>query len=133
MGADGIGPPIGGQGDFRVSVTPVRERHFVLLTKKLDRRALVELRGTVDVSTATQLTQALSKLADGDVAELVVDLTQAELADSAALGALVLAQKQARRRNRDLLLAGITDRTRHMLEMTGLDRTFRVIADVDDA
>jgi anti-anti-sigma factor len=128
-----MGPPIGGQGELRVNVAPVRERHFVLLTKKLERRALVELRGTVDVSTATQLTQALSRLADSDVTELIIDLTQADLADSAALGALVLAQKQARRRHRDLLLAGVTDRTRHMLEVTGLAGTFSVVGVVDDA
>jgi anti-anti-sigma factor len=44
----------------------------------------------------------------------------------------VLAQKQARRRDGDLVLVGVTDRTRRVLEMTGLDRAFRVVPDVDD-
>jgi anti-anti-sigma factor len=86
----------------------------------------------LDVSTAGELTEALSRLSEGSVSELVVDLRAAELVDSAALGALVLAQKQARRRDGDLVLVGVTDRTRRVLELTGLDRAFRVVPDVDD-
>ncbi len=101
---------------------------FFLQTRKQDRRALVELQGAVDSSTANEVTVALSRLADDDVDELVVDLTAATMADTAALGALVLAQKEARRRQRDVVLAGVGAETRRLLELTGLDRTFRVVA-----
>ncbi len=101
---------------------------FFLQTRKQDRRALVELQGAVDSSTANEVTVALSRLADDDVDELVVDLTAATMADTAALGALVLAQKEARRRHRDVVLAGVGAETRRLLELTGLDRTFRVVA-----
>jgi anti-sigma B factor antagonist len=107
--------------------TAGEQGRFLLQMRTQDHQAIVELQGTVDVTAANQLTLALSRLADENIHDLVVDLTAAELVDSAAIAALVLAQKQARRRHGDLVLAGVTDRTRRVLEMTGLDRTFRVV------
>jgi len=99
-------------------------RCFVLRTRQFEGRAIVELRGRVDVSTANELAQALTRLAvSGE--PMLVDLSGAELTDSAALAALVLAQKTARRRGSDLVLAGAKGRTMRLLEVTGLDRVFQ--------
>ena len=101
-------------------------RCFVLRTKQSEGQTIVELQGRIDVSTASELAKALSRPAlTGDV--VLVDLSAVELADSAALGALVLAQKNVRRRHGELVLAGATGETLRLLELTGLDRAFRVV------
>ncbi len=105
--------------------------HFLLRTKRQGGQSIVEVEGTVDVTTAGDLSLALARLAENSIDELVVDLTDARLLDSAALATLVVAQKQARRRHSDVVLAGIDGRTRRLLETTGLDRSFRLIATVD--
>jgi anti-sigma B factor antagonist len=100
----------------------------VHLSTLIDReRAIVRLAGAVDVSSANELANALTRLADDDVQSVVVDVTGAELADSAALAALVIAQKQARRRGGDLVIAGAGEETRRVLALTGLDRSFRLV------
>jgi anti-anti-sigma factor len=103
---------------------PVNEAHcFVLRTRQSEGETIVELQGRVDVSTASELAQALSRLVvTGDV--VLVDLSAVVLVDSAALAALVLAQKNARRRHGDLVLAGATGETLRLLQLTGLDRAF---------
>lgn len=104
-------------------------RCFVLRTSQSEGRAIVELQGRVDVSTANELAQALSRLVvTGDI--VLVDLSGVELSDSAALAALVLAQKSARRRHGDLVLAGATGETLRLLELTGLDRAFHFVRTV---
>jgi anti-anti-sigma factor len=107
-----------------MSPLAIDTHRFVLRTTQSDGRTVVELQGRVDVSTAGELTQALSRLAVGENVVLL-DLSGAELADSAALAALVLAQKSARRGHGDLVLAGATGKTLRLLELTGLDRAFR--------
>ena len=116
-----------------MTVVTAGEGRFLLIMRTDHRKAVVEVQGTVDVSTADQLTLALSRLNAENIPYLVVDLTAAELADSAALAALVLAQKQARLRHGDVVLAGATGKTRHVLELTGLDRVFRLVESVDDS
>jgi anti-anti-sigma factor len=90
---------------------------------------VLRLRGRIDVSSTNELSGALGRA--GELGrELIVDLTAAELVDSAALGTLLLAQKQARRRGGDLVLAGAGPGIRLVLEQTGLDRTFRLLESV---
>ena len=115
-----------------MTVVVSNEGRFLLYMKAGKGKAVVELHGTVDVSTARQLTLALSRLADEGIHDLVVDLTAAQLGDSAALAALVLAQRHARRSDGDLVLAGVDEDTRRVLQITGLDRTFRLVAAAAD-
>lgn len=117
-------------GESEMSPLVSDTRSFVLRTRQSEGRTIVELQGRVDVSTANELAQALSRLvATGDV--VLVDLSMVELADSAALAALVLAQKSARRRHGDLVLAGAAGKTLRLLELTGLDRAFHVVQTVN--
>ena len=117
-------------GESEMSPLVSDTRCFVLRTRQSEGRTIVELQGRIDVSTANELAKALSRpAATADV--VLVDLSAVELADSAALAALVLAQKNVRRRHGELVLAGATGKTLRLLELTGLDRAFRVAKTVD--
>jgi anti-sigma B factor antagonist len=117
-------------GEAEMSPLAGDPRCFVLSTRQAESRTIVELRGRVDVSTADELAEALSRLVvTGNV--VLVDLCAVELGDSAALAALVLAQKGARRCGGELVLAGATGETLRLLELTGLDRAFQVVETVN--
>lgn len=55
---------------------------------------VVAVTGDVDMSTAPQLEQRLTELADGGAHSLVVDLSGVEFLDSSALGVLVGVHKR---------------------------------------
>jgi anti-anti-sigma factor len=106
-----------------------RSKHVLLRTSRHDGHAIVEVEGLVDVTTACDLGRVLSRVMDERDEEklIVVDLSAADLIDSAALATLLFAQKHARRRDGDLVLAGLSPKSRRLLQMTGLDRMFKVI------
>jgi anti-sigma B factor antagonist len=108
--------------------TAAENEHFFLRTTQRRGKAVVTLEGTVDVSVVHALTQTLARVARHAERELVVDLADAKLIDSAALGALVLVQKQVRRQGGELVLAGAKGEIRRLLGVTGLDRVFRLAA-----
>ena len=69
---------------------------FSVTTKELKRVDLVQVTGRVDSATAPQLEQALQKTIDAGRYNIVVDLAEAEYMSSAALRALISAQKQVK-------------------------------------
>lgn len=66
-----------------------------LSSRECDGRAVVALRGELDVADAASVAAALTAAA-ARASELIVDLAGLEFIDSSGLAALVLARKQAR-------------------------------------
>jgi anti-sigma B factor antagonist len=94
---------------------------FRLLEERLDSR------------NAGQLKAEFLILAQPNIQNLIVDLTEVRHIDSAGLSALLLAQRQMSLHEGELRLAGVTDQVRSLLEMTQLDRVFQIFNTVDEA
>jgi len=103
-----------------------------LSSRECDGRAVVALRGELDVADAAGVAVALSAVA-ARVPELIVDLAGLEFIDSSGLAALVLARKQARQAGGDLLLAALQDQVLRVLAITQLAGVFSIHASVDQA
>jgi anti-sigma B factor antagonist len=101
--------------------------NYIVQAPEQNGTPVVQLRGRVDASMTNVLSEELARLDGLGESELIVDLSSAELLDSAALGTLVYAQKQARRQGGDLILAGVGAKLGRVLELTGLNRTFRQV------
>ena len=97
-----------------------------------DGRAVVVLRGELDVADAASVAAALTAVA-ACARELIVDLAGLEFIDSSGLAALLLARKQARKAGGDLLLAGPQDQVLRVLAATRLTGVFSVHASVGQA
>jgi anti-sigma B factor antagonist len=101
----------------------------------VDRRdgdVVVRLAGELDLYNAHQVREALVACSDENPRRLVVDLGDVQFVDSTALGVLV----EARSRMTDkqaFLLAAPSPETRRALEVSGLDRHFKLSATVDEA
>jgi len=96
---------------------------MALSSRECDGRAVVALRGELDVADAASAAAALAAVA---VRERVViaDLSGLEFIDSSGLAALVLARRQARQAGGDLLLAAPQDQVLRVLAVTGLAGVF---------
>jgi anti-sigma B factor antagonist len=98
-----------------------------LSSRECDGRAVVVLRGELDVADAASVAAAVR------ARELIVDLAGLEFIDSSGLAALLLARKQAREAGGDLLLAAPQDQVLRVLAATQLTGVFAVHASVGQA
>ena len=88
--------------------------------------SLVVLRGRLDVSTVGDVRAALHDALAGGSGDLVVDMSEVEVADATGLGVLVGAHRRAERLERHLVLRGVPPRLERLLRATRLHRILRV-------
>jgi anti-sigma B factor antagonist len=98
-----------------------------------DGRCLVVAAGEADLHAAVELDGSIRMCEDGDVKVVVVDLTEATLLDSTALGVLVAAHGRLAKRGIPLKLVCTNRLIRRALTITGLDRVFELYASSSEA
>jgi len=96
-------------------------------------RAVLALRGDVDIATAPMLRQRLLELAVGDRPRVVVDLDGVDLLDSSGLGVLVGALKRYRTRGGDIVIVCNDLRLLEIFSLTGLTSAFKMYPSVSAA
>jgi anti-sigma B factor antagonist len=87
---------------------------------------LVRVTGEADLATATQLGAALDDVADGRAARVIVDLAGTSFVDSTTLAVLLEAHRCLQEHGGDLVLVTGGAHVRRALELTHLDRAFRI-------
>ena len=92
---------------------------------------LVKITGPLNVTHAGDVNRYLVQLAAHGVKRVVVDLAQVPFIDGPGLKALITGYKLFGRKN--FRLAGLQDQLKLMLELTGFDHFFLVLAAVPDA
>ena len=95
---------------------------------------LFQVDGPVRDGAHLALRNALSQYIDSGQAKFVVDLTNAESLDSAAMGELVAGLKRAREEGGDLKLVIRPQGIVHeLLQVMHLDRVFQIFGDANEA
>jgi len=90
-----------------------------LSSRECDGRAVVALRGELDIADAASVAAALTAVA-ARARELIVDLSGLEFIDCSSLTALLLAREQARTAGGDVLLAAPQAQVLRVLAATRL-------------
>ncbi|HNP12216.1 MAG TPA: STAS domain-containing protein [Mycobacterium sp.] len=93
----------------------------------------VHPRGRLNMATAPALREELTELLDSGQTRLVVDLSDVETVDSAAIGALLAMLKLARKAGGDLRIVSPSRQVAEVLKMTKLDRVLPAYPSVDTA
>ncbi len=104
-----------------------------MATRAMERYAVLEVAGEIDVYTAPQLRERLIALVEGGARQVVVDLGRVEFLDSTGLGVLVGALERLRVVNGELLLVCAQERLLKIFRITGLDRVFALYDSVESA
>lgn len=94
--------------------------------------AVVHVTGEIDIAVAPDLRSALEAAVVAQ-SNVIVDLSQAGVIDSAGLGTLVRARNAARRRQGELLLAGPSRFVQTVLRTMRLHTAFRTFGTVQQA
>jgi anti-sigma B factor antagonist len=102
--------------------TAVRER---------DGSTIVDVTGDIDMSTSPGLRKTLL-IALKNTQRLVVNLCQVQYIDSSGIASLVEVLKEARNTEKRLLLVGLNEAIREVLQLTRLTKLFE-IQDTEEA
>ena len=98
-----------------------------IMVSTMKRATLIEVKGRVDSTNATQLAQALNEQLDAGHHMLVVDLSRVDYMSSAGLRELVSALKKAHKSaGGDLRLACMSERVKEVFALAGLDTIFHI-------
>ncbi len=85
---------------------------------------VVSVGGELDLTTAPELLQALTRLVDDGYHHLIVDLTGLDFCDSSGLSVLVRVKNRLDEVGGDVTLAGATPIVERVLEVSGLAEVF---------
>jgi len=109
-----MGDPLTAPDEFRVEVATA------------EATGVVSVAGDIDIQSSRALRDELTRLIEGGVTSVVVDLAQMEFVDSTGLDVLVGAQKRLRQRGGELVLRSPRPAARKVLEITRLDTVFTI-------
>jgi anti-sigma B factor antagonist len=96
-------------------------------------RAVVRVRGEIDVYSVPRLRAVLSELPVPARYRVAVEMSGVTFMDSSGLGALVGAVKRARDGRGALCIVGAQENILRTLRITGLSRIMHACADLDEA
>jgi anti-sigma B factor antagonist len=103
------------------------EVEFSVTTAKIAEGAyVVAVTGEADLHTATEVELALQDVLARDGRAVALDLAEVGFIDSTALGVLLRFQPRFKARGGELLLVSDDRRVLRTLQITGLDRIFRI-------
>jgi anti-sigma B factor antagonist len=94
---------------------------------------VVSVVGELDLTTAPELLQALTRLVDEGRTELIMDLTRLEFCDSSGLSVLVRVRNRLDGVGGAMTLAGPTAVVQRVLDVSGLAEVFGTYPTVDAA
>lgn len=107
---------------------------FRISTARLGRDAyILSLGGEVDLHTVPKLDEELEAAAADGARRVIVDLAAAPFIDSSVLGALARAQRELTARGGELVLVTDDRRILRLLEVSGLERLFRIERSLTEA
>jgi len=86
----------------------------------------VAIRGRITVENSGEMRRTLSDALRKKPAGLSVDLSGVSYLDTSGLATLIEAARIARKQGTRMILAGIHDQPRYLLEITHLDRLFDI-------
>ncbi len=86
----------------------------------------INLDGELDVSTADKLKEYLHKLADQQVLDMKINLSNLDYIDSTGLGVMIGVLKKLRSEEKEIYIINPKNNVKKIFTITGLDKIFKV-------
>jgi len=106
---------------------------LILNERTVDSHVIVEVRGEVDVHSASQLKDRLIQVIDAGHKSVIVDLSWLQFIDSTGLGALVAAYNHAGAADVSFRLVCKAERLLKVFRITGLHEVLDIRPTVEQA
>jgi anti-sigma B factor antagonist len=94
---------------------------------------VVSVTGEIDLFTAPDFKQHISKPIEAGTSRVIVDLSATTFIDSSSLGVLIGAHRQLKLRGGSLTIVSSNDSIAKTFRITGLDGVFTLVASLEDA
>ena len=104
-----------------------------IIQEKVNDVAIVEIKGRLDVTTASDLEQVFTKLLSENQNKVLVECRELEYISSAGLGVLLNAAKQYNKVSGQIMLAGLSQNVKQVFEISGFTSIFPIYATRDEA
>ena len=98
-----------------------------------NRPNVMPLEGDIDLHVSPAVTESLNAMMKKKPERIVIDLSRATYIDSSGVAALILAMQEVEAYGGKFFLSGLQETLRSIFEISRLDRTFRIVPDVDAA
>lgn len=99
----------------------------------VNKAAIVDVEGEIDLNCSSAFQQALLKLLDDHPDRIVINLSKVSYMDSSGVASLVKLLSRVRRGDTSLRLFGLADRVRGLFEITRLDSVFNICGSEQEA
>ncbi|MCR8745909.1 STAS domain-containing protein [Romboutsia lituseburensis] len=86
----------------------------------------IALEGELDVSTADKLKEHLHKLAEEEIVDMKINLTNLDYIDSTGLGVMIGVLKKLKIEEKEIYILNPKSNVRKIFTITGLDKIFKV-------
>jgi anti-sigma B factor antagonist len=107
---------------------------FEIEDRRVSERAhVVAVTGEVDLFTAPEFKQRMSRAIENGIELLVIDLSRTTFIDSSSLGVLIGAHRRLKQRDGRLVIVCDNDAIVKTFKITGLDGVFTLVPSLDDA
>lgn len=104
-----------------------------IIQEKVNDVAIVEIKGRLDVTTASDLEQVFTKLLSENQNKVLVECRELEYISSAGLRVLLNAAKQYDKVSGQIMLAGLSQNVKQVFEISGFTSIFPIYATRDEA
>ncbi len=92
---------------------------------------IVSLEGEFDLAEADNVDQELRRQEADSPGTIAMDLRNLSFIDSSGLRTLIMARRRAAEAQRRLVLVGCADEVRRVFELTGTEKLFEMVDDLD--
>lgn len=104
-----------------------------IIQEKVNDVAIVEIKGRLDVTTASDIEQVFTKLLSENQNKVLVECRELEYISSAGLRVLLNAAKQYNKVSGQIMLAGLSQNVKQVFEISGFTSIFPIYATRDEA
>jgi len=104
-----------------------------IIQEKVNDVAIVEIKGRLDVTTASDLEQVFTKLLSENQNKVLVECRELEYISSAGLRVLLNVAKQYNKVSGQIMLAGLSQNVKQVFEISGFTSIFPIYATRDEA
>lgn len=104
-----------------------------IIQEKVNDVVIVEIKGRLDVTTASDLEQVFTKLLSENQNKVLVECRELEYISSAGLRVLLNAAKQYNKVSGQIMLAGLSQNVKQVFEISGFTSIFPIYATRDEA
>ena len=104
-----------------------------IIQEKVNDVAIVEIKGRLDVTTASDLEQVFTKLLSENQNKVLVECRELEYISSAGLRVLLNAAKQYNKVSGQIMLAGLSQNVKQVFEIYGFTSICPIYATRDEA